>query len=55
MLLIQHGPCYFEDVSILAFGYTILLRCVLASEFSPNSFLVKVSCECIREVFLSSV
>ena len=28
MLLVQHGPCYFEDVLILAFGHSIILKCV---------------------------
>ena len=48
MLLVHHGPCYFEDVSILVFGYTILLRCVSASEFSLNSFLLEVCSKVVR-------
>ena len=54
MLLVQHGPCYFEDVTILAFDY-VLLRCLSVSEFSPNFFLEKVCRECVGEVFLYSV
>ena len=53
--MVQHDPWYFEDVPILAFGYTILLRCVSAHEFSPNSFLEKVCRECTGDVFDASL
>ena len=50
MLLVQHGPCYFEDVPILAFGLSILLGCVSTSKLLLDSFLSKVCYEGIREV-----
>ena len=50
MLLVHHGPRYFEDVPIFALGYSVLLRSVWASEFSPNSFLSEIRRKIIREV-----
>ena len=40
---------------IFALGYTVLLRCVSASEFSPNSFLLEVRRKIIRELLLASI
>ena len=55
MILVYHGPRYFEDVLIFALGYFVLLRSVSASEFSPNSFLSEIHCEIVREVLLASI
>ena len=55
MLLVHHGPRYFEDVPIFALGYTVLLRGVSSSEFSPNSFLSEIRREIVREVLLASI
>ena len=55
MLLVHHGPCYFKDVPIFALGYSVLLRSVSASEFSPNSFLSEIHCKVVREILLSSI
>ena len=46
---------YFEDVPIFALGYTVLLRSMLASEFSPNSFLSEIRREVVREVLLAAI
>ena len=55
VLLVHHGPRYFEDVPIFALGYTVLLRSVSASEFSPNSFLSEIRREVVREVLLAAI
>ena len=55
VLLVHHGPRYFEDVPIFALGYTVLLWSVLASEFSPNSFLSEIRREVVREVLLAAI
>ena len=55
MLLVHHGPRYFEDVPILALSYTVLLGSVSASEFSPNSFLSEIRRKIIREILLASI
>ena len=55
MLLIHHGLCFFEDVPVFAFGHTVLLRCVSASEFLPNSFLWEVHRKIVRDILLGSV
>ena len=55
MLLVHHGPRYFEDVPIFALGYSVLLRSVSASEFSPNSFLSEIRREIVREVLLAAI
>ena len=46
---------YFEEVPILAFGYSVLLRIVSASEFLPNSFLSEIRCKVVREVLISTI
>ena len=55
VLLVHHGPCYFEDVPIFALGYTVLLRSMSASEFSPNSFPSEIRREIVREVLLAAI
>ena len=55
VLLVHHGPRYFEDVSIFALGYTVLLWSVLGSEFSPNPFLSEIRREVVREVLLAVI
>ena len=55
VLLVHHGPCYFEDVPIFALDYTVLLRSVSASEFSLNSFLSEIRREIVREVLLATI
>ena len=55
MLLVYNGPRYFEDVPIFALGYSVLLRSVSASEFSPNSFLSEIRCKVVREVLLAAI
>ena len=55
MLLVHHGLHYFEDVPIFELGYTVLLRSVSASEFSPNSFLSEIRREVVREVLLAAI
>ena len=39
-LFLQHCPCRFHNRPILPFGYAILLRHILATEFGPNSYLL---------------
>ena len=36
---VHHQPCHLEYVSVLSFGYSVLLRCLSASEPPPDSFL----------------
>ena len=55
MLLVHHGPHYFEDVLIRALYYIVLLRRVSASEDSLNSFLPEIRCEIVREILLASI
>ena len=55
MFLVHHCPRYLQYVPILAFGYSILLRCVSASKLSSNSFLSKVCCEGVEEVLFAVV
>ena len=55
MLLVHHGSRYFEDVPIFALGYSVLLQSVSASEFSPNSFLLEIRREIVREVLLTTI
>ena len=55
MLLVHHGPHYFEDMPIFALVYTALLRSVSASEFSPNSFLSEIRSESIQEVLIAVI
>ena len=55
MLLVHHGPRYFKDVQIFELNYTILLWCVPASEFSPNSFLSEILRKIVREILLTSI
>ena len=55
MLLVRHDPRYFEDVPIFALGYTVQLRSVSASEFSPNSFLLDIRHKIIREILIASI
>ena len=55
VLLVHHGPHYFEDLPIFALGYTVLLWSVSASEFSPNSFFPEIHREVIREVLLAAI
>ena len=49
MFLVHHCPCHLEYVSVLTFGYSVLLRCVSASELPSDSFLSKVYCEGVGE------
>ena len=42
-------------MSILSFGYSILLRCVSARKLPPYSFLSKVCCEGVGEVLFAYV
>ena len=55
MLLVHHGPRYFEDVPIFALGYSVLLRSVSRSEFSSNSFLSEIRRKVVREIILASI
>ena len=55
VLLVHHGPRYFEDVPIFTLGYTVLLRSVSACEFSPNSFPSEICREVVREVLLAAI
>ena len=55
MLLVHHGAPYFKDVPILALDYTVLLRSVSASEFSPNSFLSEIRRKIFQEILLASI
>ena len=41
IFLVHHCPCHLEYVSVLQFGYSILLRCVSASKLPSNAFLSK--------------
>ena len=55
MFLVHHCPRYLQYVPILAFGYSILLRCVSASKLSSNSFLSNVCCKGVEEVLFAVV
>ena len=55
MFVIHYCPCHLEYMSVFSFGYSVLLRCVLASKFPHASFLSKVYCEGIGEVLLAAV
>ena len=55
MLFIHHDTCNFKYMSILPFGYSVLLRCVSACALSMYPFLLKVCFEGFWEVLLSPV
>ena len=55
MFLIHHCPCHLKYMPVLSFGYSILLRCVLACKLPPNSFLSKVCCEGVGEVLFTVI
>ena len=55
VLLMHHDACYLEYVPILPFGYSILLGCVSAWEFSPYAFTLEVGDEFVEEILLSSI
>ena len=55
MLLVHHHSCYFENVPIFALNYSVLLRSVSASEFSPNAFPSEIHCEIVRELLLAVI
>ena len=55
VFLIHYGPCYLEDVPILSFSYSILLRCVSAGKLSPDSLLSKICCKGVEKVLFATV
>ena len=55
MFLVHHCPCHLQHVSILSFGYSVLLRCVSTSKLPPDSFLLKVCGKGVGEVLFAAV
>ena len=55
MLLITHCHRRLLYCPVLPIGHTVLLRCVSAREFSPNSFLLQITRELVREVLLPAI
>ena len=46
---------HFNNRSTLPFGYTILLQCIFATEFVPNSHLLQIIVELAGKVLLSAI
>ena len=54
-LLVHHCPCNLYYVPVLPLNYAVLLRCVTAWEILSDSFLSKIRCKLIREIFFDSI
>ena len=55
MLLLEHCSCHFLYQPILPLGHVVLLWCVSAREFAPNSFLPQIIRELVEKVLFPAI